>query len=269
MATIKQNGEEFESMGQHYDATTIQVLKGLDAVRRRPAMYIGDTGAKGLHHLVYEVVDNSIDEAMGGFCDHIKVVLGKDGSVMVEDNGRGIPVDNHPTQKKPALEVVMTMLHAGGKFDHRTYKVAGGLHGVGVSVVNALSEWCEVEVTRDGKRYFQRYERGNTVAPLKQKGKGRHPGTKTTFKPDGQVFAKTDFSFDVISARMRELAFLNAGLKIEIDDERTGQSDLYKYKGGNQLFHRLLKREQAGGASQAHLPSQHQRWNRRGDRHPV
>ncbi len=236
MPASKQNEGEFESMGHHYDATTIQVLKGLDAVRRRPAMYIGDTGAKGLHHLVYEVVDNSIDEAMGGFCDVIKVVLNTDGSVVVEDNGRGIPVDMHPTQKKPAVEVVMTMLHAGGKFDHRTYKVAGGLHGVGVSVVNALSEWCEVEVTRDGKRYFQRYERGNTVAPVKQKGKGRHPGTKTTFKPDPEIFSKTDFSFDVLSGRMRELAFLNAGLKIEIEDQATGKSNLFKYKGGISSF---------------------------------
>jgi DNA gyrase subunit B len=236
MPASKQNEGEFESMGHHYDATTIQVLKGLDAVRRRPAMYIGDTAAKGLHHLVYEVVDNSIDEAMSGFCDAIKVVLNTDGSVMVEDNGRGIPVDMHPTQKKPAVEVVMTMLHAGGKFDHRTYKVAGGLHGVGVSVVNALSEWCEVEVTRDAKRYFQRYERGNTVAPLKQTGKGRHPGTKTTFRPDSEIFAKTDFSFDVLSGRMRELAFLNAGLKIEIEDQATGKSNLFKYKGGISSF---------------------------------
>jgi DNA gyrase subunit B len=232
MDTSKQKGEGLEPMGHHYDATTIQVLKGLDAVRRRPAMYIGDTGSKGLHHLVYEVVDNSIDEAMVGFCDAIRVELRKDGSVTVEDNGRGIPVDMHPTQKKPALEVVMTMLHAGGKFDHQTYKVSGGLHGVGVSVVNALSEWCEVEVTRDGKRYFQRYERGSTVAPLKEVGKGKHPGTKTTFKPDSEVFSKIEFNFDVISARMRELAFLNGGLKIEIKEEGTGKSNLFKFKGG-------------------------------------
>lgn len=223
-------------MGQHYDATTIQVLKGLDAVRRRPAMYIGDTSTKGLHHLVYEVVDNSIDEAMGGFCDAIRVELCKDGSVTVEDNGRGIPIDIHPTQKKPALEVVMTMLHAGGKFDHQTYKVSGGLHGVGVSVVNALSEWCEVEVTRDGKRYFQRYERGNTAAPLKEVGKGKHAGTKTTFKPDEKVFDKIEFNFDALSARMRELAFLNGGLKIEIKEESTGKSNLFKFKGGIVAF---------------------------------
>ncbi len=236
MDTSGPKEERLEPLGHHYDATTIQVLKGLDAVRRRPAMYIGDTGTKGLHHLVYEVVDNSIDEAMGGFCDSIKVVINKEGSVMVQDNGRGIPVGIHPTQRKPAVEVVMTMLHAGGKFDHRTYKVAGGLHGVGVSVVNALSEWCEVEVTRDGKRYFQRYERGNTVTPLKQIGKGKHSGTKTTFKPDPKIFKKTDFSFDVLSARMRELAFLNKGLKIEIQDERTGKSNLFKYKGGISSF---------------------------------
>ncbi|MFQ6002309.1 MAG: DNA topoisomerase (ATP-hydrolyzing) subunit B [Candidatus Zixiibacteriota bacterium] len=220
------------SLGHHYDATTIQVLKGLDAVRRRPAMYIGDTGAKGLHHLVYEVVDNSIDEAMVGFCDSIKVKIGEDNSVTVEDNGRGIPVDMHPTQKKPAVEVVMTMLHAGGKFDHRTYKVSGGLHGVGVSVVNALSEWCEVEVARDGKKYFQRYERGNPVAPLKQIGKARHSGTKTTFKPDSQIFKKIKFNFDVLSGRMRELVFLNKGLKIEIEEQKSGKSHLFKYKGG-------------------------------------
>jgi DNA gyrase subunit B len=232
MDTLKEKGKDSTSLGHHYDATTIQVLKGLDAVRRRPAMYIGDTGTKGLHHLVYEVVDNSIDEAMVGFCDSIKVKINQDNSVMVEDNGRGIPVDMHPTQKKPALEVVMTMLHAGGKFDHRTYKVSGGLHGVGVSVVNALSEWCEVEVARDGKRYFQRYERGNTVAPLKEIGKARHSGTKTTFSPDPQIFQKINFNFDVLSGRMRELAFLNKGLKIEIEDPSSGKSHLFKYKGG-------------------------------------
>jgi len=220
------------SSEHQYDATAIQVLKGLDAVRRRPAMYIGDTGAKGLHHLVYEVVDNSIDEAMVGFCDSINVKINPDNSVTVEDNGRGIPVDMHPTQKKPALEVVMTMLHAGGKFDHHTYKVSGGLHGVGVSVVNALSEWCEVEVARDGKKYFQRYERGNTATPVKEIGKAKHSGTKTTFIPDPQIFKKIDFNFDVLSSRMRELAFLNKGLKIEIEEQRSGKSHLFKYQGG-------------------------------------
>jgi len=223
---------EKEKEAEKYDAATITVLKGLEAVRRRPAMYIGDTGARGLHHLVYEVVDNSIDEAMAGFCDSIKVSIDKDKNVTVEDNGRGIPVDIHPTQKRPALEVVMTMLHAGGKFDHRTYKVSGGLHGVGVSVVNALSEWCEVEVTRDGQVYLQRYEKGKAVGDVKVIGKKSQTGTKTTFKPDKEIFEKIDFSFDVISARMRELAFLNNGLKISIEDKGTGKSNVFKYKGG-------------------------------------
>jgi DNA gyrase subunit B len=223
---------EKEKEAEKYDAATITVLKGLEAVRRRPAMYIGDTGARGLHHLVYEVVDNSIDEAMAGFCDSIKVSVNKDKSVTVEDNGRGIPVDIHPTQKRPALEVVMTMLHAGGKFDHRTYKVSGGLHGVGVSVVNALSEWCEVEVTRDGKVYAQRYEKGKAAGDVKVIGKKSQTGTQTTFKPDKEIFEKIDFSFDVISARMRELAFLNNGLKISIEDKTTGKSNVFKYKGG-------------------------------------
>ena len=223
---------EKEKEAEKYDAATITVLKGLEAVRRRPAMYIGDTGARGLHHLVYEVVDNSIDEAMAGFCDSIKVSINKDKNVTVEDNGRGIPVDIHPTQKRPALEVVMTMLHAGGKFDHRTYKVSGGLHGVGVSVVNALSEWCEVEVTRDGQVYLQRYEKGKAVGDVKVIGKKSQTGTKTTFMPDKEIFEKIDFSFDVISARMRELAFLNNGLKISIEDKGTGKSNVFKYKGG-------------------------------------
>lgn len=223
---------EQESEIKRYDAATIQVLKGLEAVRKRPAMYIGDTGGRGLHHLVYEVVDNSIDEAMTGYCNSIKVVLNKDRSVVVEDNGRGIPVGIHPTQKKPALEVVMTMLHAGGKFDHRTYKVSGGLHGVGVSVVNALSEWCEVEVLRDGKRWYQRYEKGKPKTELKEIGKSNHTGTKTTFLPDKEIFEKIDFNFDVLSARMRELAFLNRDLKIFIEDKKTGKSHAFKYKGG-------------------------------------
>ncbi len=234
---IVQNGaagkaEEKVTPGRHYDATTITVLKGLEAVRRRPAMYIGDTGSRGLHHLVYEVVDNSIDEAMGGFCDRIKVWINQDNSVTVEDNGRGIPVDLHPTQKKPAVEVVMTMLHAGGKFDHQTYKVSGGLHGVGVSVVNALSEWCEVEVARDGKIHFQRYEGGNAKTELKVKGKAKGSGTKTTFKPDKKIFEKIDFSFDIISSRLRDLAFLNKGLKIELKDERIGKYVDFEYEGG-------------------------------------
>ncbi len=222
--------------GHHYDAATIQVLKGLEAVRRRPAMYIGDTASRGLHHLVFEVVDNSVDEALAGFCDSIKVILNQDNSVTVEDNGRGIPVDMHPTQKKPALEVVMTMLHAGGKFDHYTYKVAGGLHGVGVSVVNALSEWCEVEVCRDGQVYFQRYEKGNVAAPMKVIGKRKTPGTKTTFRPDQEFFKDINFSFELLSARLRELAFLNKDLKIQIDDGRTGKSNLFKQTGGIASF---------------------------------
>jgi DNA gyrase subunit B len=236
---------ELESMekiklGHHYDATTITVLKGLEAVRRRPAMYIGDTGTRGLHHLVYEVVDNSIDEAMAGFCNTIKVCINKDNSVTVEDNGRGIPVDMHPTQKKPALEVVMTMLHAGGKFDHQTYKVSGGLHGVGVSVVNALAEWCEVEVSRDGKIYFQRYEEGNTKTEVTVTGKSKGTGTRTTFKPDKKIFEKIDFSFDVISARLRDLAFLNKGLKIELKDEKSGKSVTFEYEGGIATFVEFL-----------------------------
>ena len=179
-----------------YDATTITVLEGVEAVRKRPAMYIGDISVRGLHHLVYEVVDNSIDEAMSGYCQNIEVVVHPDNSVTVNDDGRGIPVDMHKTQKKPALEVVMTMLHAGGKFDHRVYKVAGGLHGVGVSVVNALSEWLEVEVRRDGKIFHQRYEQGKTTTRLATIGKSQKTGTKVTFKADKEIFgAKIDYLF--------------------------------------------------------------------------
>jgi len=215
-----------------YDAAQITVLKGLEAVRRRPAMYIGDTSSRGLHHLVYEVIDNSIDEAMAGFCNWIKVVLRQDGPVEVSDNGRGIPVDLHPTQKKPALEVVMTMLHAGGKFDHHTYKVSGGLHGVGVSVVNALSEWCEVEVCRDGEVHYQKYRYGEPEAPVKKIGRRARTGTKTVFYPDTKIFEKIEFSYDVLAAHMRELAFLNPGLQIEIIDEAKDKKDIFLSKGG-------------------------------------
>ena len=238
--TQREEKEDKVTLGHHYDAATITVLKGLEAVRKRPAMYIGDTSTRGLHHLVYEVVDNSVDEAMGGFCNSISVSINKDNSVTVEDNGRGIPVDMHPTQKKPALEVVMTMLHAGGKFDHQTYKVSGGLHGVGVSVVNALSEWCEVEVSRDGKIYFQRYEEGNAKTDVKVTGKSKGTGTKTTFKPDKNIFEKIDFSFDIIAARLRDLAFLNKGLKIELKDLRSGKSAVYEYEGGIVTFVEFL-----------------------------
>jgi len=227
---------ETKKTKSQYDATTIQVLKGLEAVRRRPAMYIGDTGRRGMHHLVYEVVDNSIDEAMAGFCDKIQVEIGKDESITVTDNGRGIPVDKHPTQKKSALEVVMTMLHAGGKFDHATYKVSGGLHGVGVSVVNALSERCWVEVSRDGKVYRQEYKRGQADGDPKAIGKSNKTGTRTCFMADHEIFGKVEFNFERLSRRMRELAFLNAGLKITLVDHRSGEKADYMYKGGISSF---------------------------------
>ncbi|HDS29949.1 MAG TPA: DNA topoisomerase (ATP-hydrolyzing) subunit B [Firmicutes bacterium] len=219
----------------HYDADDIKVLKGLDAVRRRPAMYIGSTGEKGLHHLIWEVVDNSIDEAMAGACTKIVTTLKDDGSVMVEDDGRGIPVAMHPQEKRPALEVVMTMLHAGGKFDGIGYKVSGGLHGVGVSVVNALSEWCEVEVSRDGFTWHQRYERGVPVTEVTKGKPTEKTGTKTTFYPDyEQIFEKLDFKYDLVSRRLRELAYLNAGLKLQLIDLREGarREEEFYFSGG-------------------------------------
>jgi len=221
--------------GHHYDATSIQVLEGLEAVRKRPAMYIGDVGQRGLHHLVYEVVDNSVDEALAGFCDEIAVTIEKEGSVTVVDNGRGIPVDLHATTKKPALEVVMTTLHAGGKFDSKSYRVSGGLHGVGVSVVNALAEWCEVEVLKEGTLYSQRYEYGKPTAPMKWRAaeKGRKgTGTTTRFLPDAKIFGDTSLHYDTLAGRLRELAFLNNGLKIRLTDARTGKTHDFQYKGG-------------------------------------
>ena len=218
---------------EEYTAGQIQVLKGLEAVRKRPGMYIGTTSSRGLHHLVYEVVDNSIDEAMAGHCTHVKVTLHEGNSVTVEDNGRGIPVDIHPTEKVPGVELAMTTLHAGGKFDKNTYKVSGGLHGVGVSVVNALSEYLEVEIRRDGKKYHQRYEQGIKTKELEEQGKAKGTGTLVTFKPDSEIMTDLEYSFEVLSNRLRELAFLNKSLKITLTDERNGgASEAYYYEGG-------------------------------------
>ncbi len=226
-----------------YDARTIQVLEGVEAVRKRPAMYIGDVSTSGLHHLVYEVTDNSIDEAMVGYCQNIRVTVHADSSVTVADDGRGIPVDMHKTQKKPAVEVVMTTLHAGGKFDHRVYKVSGGLHGVGVSVVNALSEWLEVEIKRDGKVYHQRYERGRAASKLTVVGKSAKTGTRVTFKPDKEIFgAKALFSFDILSQRLRELAFLNKGINIVLEDEKQDKRNEFKFSGGISSFVEYLNK---------------------------
>jgi DNA gyrase subunit B len=215
-----------------YDAEKIQVLEGLEAVRKRPSMYIGSTDFHGLHHLVYEVVDNSIDEAMAGFCTVITVVLNDDGSVTVEDDGRGIPIGMHKKYKQDALELVLTKLHSGGKFDRKTYKVSGGLHGVGLSVVNALSEWLEVRIKRQGKIHFQRYERGVPVSPIKVDGEAPGSGTTIQFKPDAQIFETTEFNYETLSGRMREFAFLNKGLKVTISEPKTSQSNSYKFDGG-------------------------------------
>ncbi|MBI3321032.1 MAG: DNA topoisomerase IV subunit B, partial [Candidatus Omnitrophica bacterium] len=220
-----------------YDASSIQVLEGLEAVRRRPAMYIGDTASRGLHHLVEEVVDNSVDESMAGFCKRIEVVIHRDNSVTVIDDGRGIPVDMHKTEKRPALEVVLTKLHAGGKFDSRTYKVAGGLHGVGVSVVNGLSEWLEAEVRRDGKVYRQRYARGKPASTLTVIGKATGTGTRIAFKADKEIFTSgIAYSYETVANRMREIAFLNKGLTVALKDERTDKTATFQFTGGIKEF---------------------------------
>ncbi len=225
-----------------YGAESIQVMEGLSAVRKRPAMYIGSTGFRGLHHLVYEVVDNSIDEALAGFCTKIQVIINKDGTCTVIDNGRGIPVENHSKYNVSALQIVMTKLHAGGKFDSNTYKVSGGLHGVGVSVVNALSTFLNVEIKRNGKIYQQRYERGKEVSEVTVIGTSTENGTKVTFLPDKEIFETIEFNFETLSSRLRELAFLNKGLAISLNDERDGKEHLFKYDGGIVSFVEFLNK---------------------------
>jgi len=227
-----------------YDSDKIKVLEGLKAVRKRPSMYIGSTDERGLHHLVYEVVDNSIDEAMEGYCDRIEVTIKEDGSVEVCDNGRGIPVSEHPQYERPGLEIVMTKLHAGGKFDRKSYKVSGGLHGVGVSVVNALSEWLEVKVKREGEVYHQRYEKGKPATNVEKIGEdGKVSGTITSFKPDPEVFETISFEYGKLKERMRELAFLNKGLEIQIKDERNDLEDTFHYEGGIVEYIEYLNRD--------------------------
>ncbi|MFO7675641.1 MAG: DNA topoisomerase (ATP-hydrolyzing) subunit B [bacterium] len=219
-------------MGEAYNAAQINVLRGLEAVRLRPAMYIGDVGVRGVHHLVYEVVDNAVDEALAGYCDKVTITVLADDLVSVEDNGRGIPVDIHPTEKRPALEVVLSVLHSGAKFEHKVYKISGGLHGVGVSVVNALSEEFVAEVRRDGKVHRIEFARGQLAKPMKVTGKCKLTGTTVTFKPDSSIFKKPEFKFDILAARLRELAYLNKGLRISIIDERVGRREEFEYPNG-------------------------------------
>jgi DNA gyrase subunit B len=255
-AESRQKKAEPEPSGGEYTAKSIQVMEGLEAVRKRPAMYIGDTSERGLHHLIYEVVDNSVDEALAGHCKNIEVSLGDGDIITVSDDGRGIPVETHEGTGKSALEVVMTILHAGGKFDNKSYKVSGGLHGVGVSVVNALSEWLEVDVKRGGRQYRQRYERGRPVTPVRELGQTTGSGTIVRFRPDPQIFSSIGFRFDIVANRMRELAFLNRGLRILVRDETSGESEESRYEGGLVSFVEYISKNKQPITSVIHFEKQ-------------
>ena len=233
-------------MDEDYNSEAIQVLGTRDAIRKRPGMYIGSTDARGLHHIAYEIIDNSVDEALAGFCDRIEVTINRDNSMTVEDNGRGIPVDIHPKYGKPALEIVLTTLHAGGKFEGKVYRVSGGLHGVGMSVVNSLSSWLEAEIKRDGKVYFQRYEGGKPTSEIKVIGQTESTGTKMTFLPDKAIFGEETFDYEIISERLREVAFLNKGLKIELEDLRSGKREEFHYPQGIVEFVDYINRNKEG-----------------------
>ena len=236
------NQDKNNNINNNYDESDIQVLVGMESVRKRPGMYIGSTGIRGLHHLVYEIVDNSMDEALAGFCDRIHVIIHKDLSVSVTDNGRGIPVGINPKNGIPAVEIVFTMLHAGGKFGGGGYKVSGGLHGVGASVVNALSEWVVVNVRNDGKEYQMKFERGVTTSPLKVIGESEETGSKIHFKPDHLIFEELDFTYDVLKKRLREMAFLNKGITIILEDEREDLYNEFLYEGGIVSFVEYLNK---------------------------
>ncbi|MCI5144397.1 MAG: DNA gyrase subunit B, partial [Candidatus Electrothrix sp. AR3] len=241
---LREDNSVSKQENSSYGANQIKVLDGLEAVRKRPSMYIGNTAEEGLHHLIYEVVDNSIDEALAGHCDHIKVIILEDGSVSVEDNGRGIPVDKHPTEDMTALELVMTTLHAGGKFDHSSYKVSGGLHGVGVSVVNALCTKVTAQIRRNGKLYRQIYAYGDKTGEMEVIGSSEDTGTTITFKPDPSIFLQTTtFKYDIVRHRLRELAFLNRGIHIFLKDERSGAEDEFHFKGGVVEYVEYLNRK--------------------------